>query len=571
MPDSRSRAWLAALVAVLLLGLALRGREAFNRIEEGRVALLDYYTLALNLHQRSILAYPLDPEIPTAFRAGLFPAFLAGLMQLASSTRPEFLMLVQIGLAGGMIVLCFAAAGAVHSLEAGIIAATMYALHPEQIRYAPNLNVELFFSVLLMAVALSLIEWTRGPRRAGVMRLGLAMGLSIACRSVLWLFPLALGVAGHLRRELRPHAARHAVLAGLVAVVPLAPWIARNAAQFGAFIPFEKCAAVSNLYSGSIGMIDTWNQIELQAVASLQNRPLSGHGSVAEKSDTLVSMALESILSHPSGYLRSCLARLKRVILDTHPWLALAAAIGVWRMWSNSAVYGLGLLVAYFWGVHSLMSIEIRYFVPLTPILMILAGCGLADFLPARSRSHPLDLRPVRIGLTVLLLIGGIAVGAETILLAREVRSWDARPYPSACREGYLPAGSAERSSWRFFNDRGVRSYLRGDLSGAVSDFQRAANMAPDEPECRLSLATAKSKLGDHESALALCREALSLPSSSGYSFQLAGWDCMESELNALGRIAEARDAGNRAKRLRLDFVARGRQPGRLKDRYIAQ
>lgn len=559
------------MAVVLLMGLTLRGREAFNRIEEGRVVFLDYYTLALNLHQRSILAYPLDPDIPTAFRAGLFPAFLAGLMELVSSTRPEFLMLVQIVLAGGMIVLCFAAAAAVHSLGAGLIAATMYAFHPEQIHYAPNLNVELFFSVLLMAVALSLIEWTRGLRGAGVLQLGMALGLSIACRSVLWLFPPALGVAGYLRRELRPHAARHAVLAGLVAVVPLMPWIARNAVQFGAFIPFEKCASVSNLYSGSIGMIDTWNQVELQAVASLQYRPLSGLGSAAEKSDALVSMALENILSHPFRYLMSCLSRLWRIILDTHPWLALAAAIGVWRMWSNSAVYVLGLLVAYFWGAHSLMSIEIRYFVPLTPILMILAGCGLADFLPTRIRTPPLGPRSVRIGLTVLLLIGGIAVGAETIMLAREVRSWDARPYPSACREGYLPAGSPERSSWQFFNDRGVQGYLRGDMSGAVSDLQRAAKMAPEVPEPRLSLATAKSKLGDHESALRHCHEALSLASSSEFAFQLAGWDCIESELRALGRSAEARDAGNRAERLRLDFVARGRNPGRLKDWYISQ
>jgi hypothetical protein len=561
----------------------------------------NYYSLGLNLSNEGILGYPANPRLPTAYRAPLYPSFLAALLPQGPSPFPRSVLLAQAGLGTLAILGVFALGGAVGGPLTGLLAAWLYSLDPGQILHARSLDIEHFYGLLLLAVALGLAWWrVKGDRRSAWC-LGLLLGFSLLCRSPLVFFPalLAAGLALRLR------SASGTVLGlapiALGALIPLLPWMGRNAVHFRQFIPLERHAGVCNLYTASQGMIETWLPSEAFTLLQLENRTVAAM-SMEEKNKALRDTALGGILAAPASYLRSTARRLLRY-LGFHPLLwALVLASAAFRR-SAPLVMPLLALSLYLLVIHSCLGVEERYLAPLLPVTSVLAslaavrlGLALRERLaPGLSIPAPLeegpapDSDPVLGRAVAACLVFFCVCGAVCFAqLAAEVRQTGWRtptgtgmnvevvfPMPSPDSTVFIWDMNPSQKAAVFHNDRGVQRYLQGDPEAAAADFRQASRLLPPYIEPRLSLAAIVSSQGRHAEALRLCEEALRLakPASEETFLKMAGYDygrnrlalyaaaqdCSAAELDRLGRRKEGRrmSAGATNTRVKVAGVLR--------------
>ena len=141
----------------------------------------------------------------------------------------------------------------------------------------------------------------------------------------------------------------------------LLPWVYMNWRVYGIFALFEHNRAVQNIMSGASGFIYTLDG----AYLALGLPP-----------DVQVfSWAVKTILGHPVVYMSAVLERMFTEF-TWYPWLFTAFLTAFLRFRSNEKMQMLGLFAAYFVIIHSLLSIDPRYFYPVWPTL-ILGACAL--------------------------------------------------------------------------------------------------------------------------------------------------------------------------------------------------
>ncbi|MBI4676570.1 MAG: hypothetical protein HY748_03205 [Elusimicrobia bacterium] len=383
----------------------------------------NYYSLGLNLKKEAVLAYPSKPTEPTAYRGPLYPVVIAALLPEGENPFPRRVLYAQALLGSLAILAVYALGSGVHGPLTGALAAAWYAADPRQILHAGSLDIEHFYSLLILGVACGLVEWWRKGDRGSSWRLGLLIGFSLLCRSPLVFFPVLACVAVVIRRTasgealplrglpapgvsgagVPPPLATGSGLRGTLAPVllgaalPLLPWAARNAAHFREFIPLERHAGVCNLYTASQGMIETWLPSEAYALLALEDRTVSAM-SMEEKNRALREAALARILRDPIGYLWSTMRRLSRY-LRFHPNLwAMALAAFCFLGQTPLAAPLLGL-AAYLLAIHSCLSVEERYLAPVMPVLFVLASSAAVScvqalvrlLLPEAGPGHPMS------------------------------------------------------------------------------------------------------------------------------------------------------------------------------------
>jgi 4-amino-4-deoxy-L-arabinose transferase-like glycosyltransferase len=276
------RAGLAALVAILLLGLGLRVGEAWD----GRSPVYDataYAAIAANLDRgEGFTAGPSATQPSSNYSPGL-PLFTAGLYELTGGVHERFARLV-LALIGTLAILFayliarrltrsrlspHSGGDEVGSVVAGLIAAAAVAIYPALLEYQGMLMSEPLAATLLSAAVLA-IFWAGDARRASAASGSCHGGGGPAGEGVLdpppprhplvrWVLPgvllgaLAmvrpeyLGVAGVLglvvfllgaRKGWRRSLANAATLLAAAFVV-LAPWTVRNAEALGRFVPIS--------------------------------------------------------------------------------------------------------------------------------------------------------------------------------------------------------------------------------------------------------------------------------------------------------------------------------------------
>lgn len=564
----RPRLVAALLTAAVFAGTAARWREAGRAAAEGRVGFLDYYALGESLGRRGIMAYPNAPDAPTAFRAPLYPGWVA--LRSRGEQRPGVpaLLRTQAVLGGLTVAGVFAGATALSSPSGGLAAAWLFALHPSAVASAASLDLEFFYSLCLLGVLLSLLRWSSRPSPGAAAASGALLGLSLCARSTLALLALpALALATRARPR-RPGLSAALFLGA--ALVPLLPWVLRNAVQFRSFVPLEKYAAAANLYTASLGWVDTVKgRHELWALARRhEGETFPRAAPVAERYERLLAAARARVRADPAGYALSCLRRLGHA-LTVFPVLNAAAALGAFLLPPGAAAAAL-LLPGYFYLAHGALSLEARYLLPLLPALCVAAGAAaelVARRLLRRPPAAPPAFAPALLSAALSLpaLVMGAAWLSATAGLAAEVAAYRARPYPHSDEEGYaanpapgLAPGDARRAAAERENERGVTLYLAGDAAGAERAFRGAIAAAPDWLDPRASLGPALLAQGRRLEALAACGEALSAarrtrraPGSGETSVELAALDCRAQALEELGRGGEAASARSEAATLR--------------------
>ena len=244
--------------------------------------------------------------------------------------------------------------GLIYALAAAAVSLALPAPHdPEQV-----------FFTLLILLYLNL-EAARGaaPGLWASLLSGLALGVTLMVRSTLFLLP-PLMAALQLARGGRPRKVilKEAAVFLLGAYILLLPWARLNHFVYGKFTPFEVGRADSNVITGVLGSVYT-----------MEGNPRALAG--LDQDDNALAWAARQVAAKPLAYISATAKRVWHILL-IYPLLALLAALALLYM-RKGAPAGPAAITLYFIAVHSLMSIEIRYFYPLAYLLGLLAAGGV--------------------------------------------------------------------------------------------------------------------------------------------------------------------------------------------------
>lgn len=403
MPRSTSRArgvtrrsialaFAAGLALRALVGQALPIAPSWDGVIYERAARQlaagEGYTLAMY-----------DPDfrwahLPTAFYPPGWPAVLSAVKRAALPLPADLLLQALLGALA--IPLAARVAGAAAGHRAARIAAWLVALWPGGWLAAASWMGEPLFGLALLAAVLPLV----GPRGARPGRLGLAallFGLAAYVRpTALAMTPLALAARAWSRLP-RAVSVLVALLACALALVPLAPWLARNAQQLGG--PVLSSSSGANLYVGALG--PRFARIPRTIDCPPGPRELARDRCRRER-------ALARIEADPAGWLALGVAKVLHTFgYEASPALTLGAGLGhptpeeelpVRSLVVLSSAYWLGLLALalrararraprrVIWacalGVTLLHVVFLggdRYHLPLVPLVAALAAAALSS------------------------------------------------------------------------------------------------------------------------------------------------------------------------------------------------
>ncbi len=238
------RVGIAALAAILLLGLGLRADYAW----EGRAPVFDavaYGRIAENLERGEGFTLGRAATQPASNYSPGLPLLAAGLYGL-SGGKHERLARLALALIGSLSILfAYLIGRRLSGPAAGLIGAAAVAVYPALLEYQGMLMGEPLAATLLSGAALSML-WAAGPESAGGGAAGaprwLVPGLLLGALALIR--PEYLGISALLALVVaarRPLAWRAnlagagALLAGVAVVV--APWTIRNAVALDRFVP----------------------------------------------------------------------------------------------------------------------------------------------------------------------------------------------------------------------------------------------------------------------------------------------------------------------------------------------
>lgn len=230
---------MAVLAAILLLGLGLRGAEAWD----GRSPVYDaqgYATIAANLeHGEGFTLGPTATQPASNYSPGV-PLLTGGFYELSGGVHERSARLV-LALIGSLAVLfAYLIGRRLSGPFAGLIAAAAVAIYPALLEYQGMLMSEPLAATLLSGSVLAIL-WAADADHSRVRWLvpGLLLGALALTRPEYLAISALLAVVVFARRgrdgwhECLPQAL--ILLLGLVLVV--APWTIRNAVVLDRFVP----------------------------------------------------------------------------------------------------------------------------------------------------------------------------------------------------------------------------------------------------------------------------------------------------------------------------------------------
>jgi len=249
---------------MVLVALALRvaavaadsGYEPANDAHE-----YDYYA-------RSIAAgdgYPPSGYLlqggPTAIRGPGYPYLLGGIYAIGGDSI-ELARLVDAALGALSILLLYLIAKRLWGRRVGLAAAAIGAVFPPLVLLSRDLVSESLFIPLELAAVLCVLNFRRsGGELRWALGAGALCGLAALTRNtgLALILPVAIGV-WTLRPRFRPRSLLAPALTMGCAAILIAPWIARNAVEFGRFVPITT--------SGGIAAAGTYNEDSFREAAT---------------------------------------------------------------------------------------------------------------------------------------------------------------------------------------------------------------------------------------------------------------------------------------------------------------
>jgi 4-amino-4-deoxy-L-arabinose transferase-like glycosyltransferase len=404
--DSPEWAWLA-LAFLLRLAFALKLRGAFYQTDEHSFAAAAR-TLASSGFIGSGGVPTSGPPVPAALFGLGFRLFGPSLL---GPRLVECLVGVFVAAAVGR------AAGALtRSRDAGRLALAVACVYPFFVYYGGLVMSETPYLALtlpaLALLALGVRDESAPLLCGGAFLLGLA---ALARAEAAPIALLVFAAAAAARADAR--ALRRLALAVLCWALPLLGWCARNRAEIGAFT-LDTHGGITLLHGT---MFFDANQIDTTvAMKEFEATPLAARTNglpPAVRDRALMRAGFAWIFSHPRLVARQWVLKfvefwrfyprvdkrypddasadpaagasrglLVAVSLLFEPWLILGGLAGLWSLRARRELWPLGAFLLGTTGVHVFIISQMRYRLPVMPILMIgaaaLAARGLTDSAP---------------------------------------------------------------------------------------------------------------------------------------------------------------------------------------------
>lgn len=379
---------------------------------------------------------------PTSQQAPVYPFLVAGAFALGGIETERSLWILQLAQCalGGLLVwgvIRLANRWVPRCPAVGWIAGLIAALHPTLVYCATHVQVAGLAATLLVWFLLLGEEAAGLGRTRALVWSGLVLGILILSDPIMGLAALALPLAYARNRAWGDGIRGCLVTAGITSLV-VAPWIARNYAVHGEFVPVKSSfgyafwqgncrlsegtdkvvrASVDRIFEKSSGSLREQNAALWAArheagylddiALSQADKAFLGRHSEPERSRILLARALGELNEDAGRYARLCLRRLQYFWLfdETNPktrvWLYRAPHLAL----SVFALFGLGIALAQRRGAivpglvvvlsialfHVLTITSARFHIPIEPVMTIWAAIGvhgIASTIGKRHRAH---------------------------------------------------------------------------------------------------------------------------------------------------------------------------------------
>lgn len=385
---------------IFLTGLVLRlawlarvyGSRDYYRLELPVIDLKktsdagEYVSLGRSLRFDHVFALE---GTPTYFRAPGYPAFIASLWWGES---PILLLLcAQCVLGAATAVLAYKIARNLDKRIA-LLAGLGMAFAPLSIAATAEVLTETLFTFL---VTTFVYFWLRKR----FVLAGLILGLSWLVRPTTMPFIGFILLAVFLFPRLKSFRSGGVVIAA-IAILTVAPWVIRNALVFRKFVPVAIGGGRTNLLSGTFNISygrDIWEQ--WQAEPAIKT-PYSWYDPRTE--ELFLKRAVERISRDPIGWLRTRIKQYPRLLLDTGAYLYPSRLVKAVFIVGSAIFVGIGSLgiLRYFFQYpelvlfpafilifHLPLWVEIRYSLPMQPMMLILMLLTLFNCPELRRRA----------------------------------------------------------------------------------------------------------------------------------------------------------------------------------------
>ncbi len=405
---------LAALLAIGLLvrlaGLAGTGELGIRIADE-----VHYHTLATSLVEGRGFAFE---DGPTSLRPPLYPAFVASIWTLSGTRSLQAVRAAQIGLSLLTVIVVFLLGRDLFGERAGLAAAALACFYPSLLISNYLLLTEVLFALLVVASAWAVVRLFTGGSLLFAAAAGILLGLAALTRSVLYPFPLVLGllVVAAMRGSFRRRTAVALAMTAAFAIV-LAPWAIRNTRLQGVPVLVDTMGGL-NLRMGNYEHTPhdrMWAAVAQKGTRSWivgipQEPPKGGAWTEGTKEQWARTLAVRFMLENPAltlwrsaikfgdfwGLERDFIAGVQLGLYEPPGWLTtlLAVAITVsYPLVLFTALAGVSrlsradwphrwlplLLVLFVCLLHTIVFGHPRYRLPLMPLLCVYAGFALAS------------------------------------------------------------------------------------------------------------------------------------------------------------------------------------------------
>jgi 4-amino-4-deoxy-L-arabinose transferase-like glycosyltransferase len=236
------RAGLAALVAILLLGLGLRADYAW----EGRIPVYDaaaYATIAANLERGEGFTLGRFGTQPASNYSPGLPLLTGGIYAATGGVHERSARLVLAAIGSLSVLFTYLIGRRLSSVLAGLVGAAVMAIYPALLEYQGMLMSEPLAATLLSGSVLAML-WAdgRGDRPSGAwVTPGLLLGALALTRPEYLAISLPIAVVVLARHGWDGW--REGFVQALIMLVGLAvvvvPWTVRNAVELDRFVPIS--------------------------------------------------------------------------------------------------------------------------------------------------------------------------------------------------------------------------------------------------------------------------------------------------------------------------------------------
>jgi 4-amino-4-deoxy-L-arabinose transferase-like glycosyltransferase len=333
---------------------------------------------------------------PAVDRGPVYPYLIAGVFWLVGGESVAAVQVFQSLCHGLTCLLIVLTARRLFNERIALVAGSLCAVHPMLIWYTSRIWIETVHTLLITAVIFLIVLITERATVSRLILAGLTMGIAILTKSILILFPLALGLFIVLRWKKQGIQAASVLI--LVSALVVAPWTVRNYRVCRRLIPVHTSLGLNLVQGDAIG--EYWTEFPFSTLQLWQkgfqkmNALLEGTRYTPTDPDgdrLLVESSLSYNISHPTLFLKKIVVNsvtfwylsespVKSIflILIQLPVLILVIVASV-RLWRKMpAVQPVVLLLCYFFVCHAFIVGWARYSVPIVPACLLFASFVVA-------------------------------------------------------------------------------------------------------------------------------------------------------------------------------------------------